>query len=105
MDERDAGRRLEIYVAPDCFGCDIATELASKLRTMALPNVDVRLIDLGEPESVRPDIIFAVPTYVLDGQVLSLGNPDEEWLIDQLTAVTGHEDSLTSSTCGGTDDA
>jgi len=63
MDERDAGRRLEIYVAPDCFGCDIATELASKLRTMALPNVDVRLIDLGEPESVRPDIIFAVPTY------------------------------------------
>ncbi len=105
MDERDAGHRLDIYVAPDCFGCDTARELAGKLQTLALPNVQVQLIDLSAPGSVRPDIIFAVPTYVLDGQVVSLGNPYEEWLIDQLTGVPGHEASPTAATWGGTDDA
>ncbi|MGH2557495.1 MAG: hypothetical protein ACRDJH_00410 [Thermomicrobiales bacterium] len=75
---------LEIFVTPGCLGCETALEMADSLRSRAISAVDVRLIDLSAPGAKRPDAVFAVPTYLLDGQVLSLGNPEEEWLIEQL---------------------
>ena len=80
------GRVLDVYVAPACAGCETARRLAAALRALALPGVEVRLIDLSEPGVVRPPAVFAVPTYLLDGRVLSLGNPDDAWLLDQLAS-------------------
>lgn len=77
-------RTLEIYVAPDCFGCDTARGLAAVVSALGLPDLDVRFVDLSEPGVVRPDAVFAVPTYVLDGRVLCLGNPFEDWLVNRL---------------------
>jgi hypothetical protein len=77
-------RSLEIFVMPHCFGCETARRLAERIRAQALPHVDVRLVDLSAPGAVRPSTVFAVPTYLLDGRVLSLGNPEEEWLLSQL---------------------
>ncbi len=77
-------RILEIYVAPDCFGCETARNLASKVCAFSWPDLEVRLLDLSEPDVIRPPAVFAVPTYVLDGRVISLGNPEEDWLLDQL---------------------
>jgi hypothetical protein len=70
-------RSLEIYVAESCFGCDRARELASRIEGWNLTNLTVFLRELGDPETIRPDTVFAVPTYLLDGRVISLGNPDE----------------------------
>jgi hypothetical protein len=77
-------RILEIYVAPDCFGCETARDVARKVRARGWPDLEVRLLDLTEPDVIRPSSVFAVPTYVLDGRVISLGNPEADWLLAQL---------------------
>ena len=78
-------RQLAIYVLLDCPGCDTARRLAAAAREAA-PDLDVRLIDLGAPDVVRPPAVFAVPTYLLDGRVISLGNPEPAWLLARLAA-------------------
>ena len=81
---------LEIYVGPACFASETARGLAAAVRARARPGLEVRLVDLGEPGAVRPSAVFAVPTYLLDGRVISLGNPEEAWLLQQLEGPTGH---------------
>ncbi len=78
---------LDIYVGPNCFGCDTARAIAHEMQAFTLSEVQIHVIDLGDPTSVRPASVFAVPTYLLNGRVLSLGNPDVDWLRDQLTKV------------------
>jgi hypothetical protein len=77
-------RILDIYVAPDCVACETARDLASILSTLDWPDLDIRLLDLSNPDVIRPELVFAVPTYVLNGRVISLGNPEQEWLLAQL---------------------
>jgi hypothetical protein len=80
-----AGRRvLEIYVMPECIGCKTARGLAAAVRALALPDLEVSVVDLSEPDVVRPSAVFAVPTYLLDGRIISLGNPEEGWLLAQI---------------------
>ena len=92
-------RVLDIYVAPDCFGCATARRLAASVRALALPGVEVRLVDLSESGAVRPEAVFAVPTYVLDGRVLSLGNPERAWLLDRLRVAPNERAEPTSGGC------
>lgn len=80
-------RTLEVYVAPDCVGCETARRLVGEVVRQALPRLRVRLVDLGEPDAVRDPAVFAVPTYLLDGRVLSLGNPDLDWLLARLDGL------------------
>lgn len=75
--------QLDIYIEPDCLTCDYAYELADLVRDR-LPEVEVRTIDLSQPDRRAPDNVFAVPTYVLNGQTWSLGNPEAERLMQQL---------------------
>jgi hypothetical protein len=75
---------LEIFVLPHCSGCDTAAAVAERVGARDLPDLTVRLIDLSTPGMPRPSSVFAVPTYLLDGRVISLGNPEEEWLLAQL---------------------
>lgn len=77
-------RSLEIYIAESCFGCERAREMARKVGEWGLPHVTVSLRDIGDRSTVRPDNVFAVPTYLLDGRVISLGNPEESRLYDLL---------------------
>lgn len=77
---------LEIYVAPNCLGCETARDLAGMVRSLGRPDLEVRLLDLSEPRVVRPPTVFAVPTYVLDGRVISLGNPEQDWLLAQVAS-------------------
>ena len=75
--------QLDIYIEPDCLTCDYAYEVAEHVRS-ELPEVNVTMIDLSDPETSAPPSVFAVPTYVLNGERLSLGNPDKEELIQDL---------------------
>jgi hypothetical protein len=89
-----ARRLLEIYVAPGCLGYETARRLAARVRRLGLATLDVRLVDLAEPGAIRPPAVFAVPTYLLDGRVLSLGNPFEDWLIDRLRQAVAVDGAL-----------
>ena len=75
---------LDIYVDHDCTNCDTARLLAHEVR-QRMPHVVVHLRELRPGEAV-PDEVFAVPTYILNGKRISLGNPSLSDLIRRLQA-------------------
>lgn len=83
---------LQIYITKGgCNNCEIVEEVAEKVATR-LPGLKIEIIDLNQPGSVKPPVVFAVPTYLWEGRVLSLGNPDPDWLFQELAGkVTSGE--------------
>lgn len=78
---------LRIYVSSGCLSCHRAREIAASLRG-EYPGVGVEVIDAeGVPEVSLPDAVVAFPAYLLDGILISLGNPKLEMLREQLTAL------------------
>ena len=72
--------RLDIYIDDCCETCDHARQIAEQVRER-MPQVEVNLIELT---GKKPESVFAVPTYLLDGNTLLLGNPSEADLFDRL---------------------
>lgn len=73
---------LDVYVAEHCFGSDEARRLADVVASR-FARLSVRVVDLEREPHVRPDTVVAVPSYVLDGRVIALGNPRQaELLLD-----------------------
>lgn len=81
--------RLEIFILPDCAGVVAATDNARLVRRTLGESVTVDIIDLSMPDVIRPETVFAVPTYVLNGQRISLGNPSGDQLIATIQASQG----------------
>jgi hypothetical protein len=79
--------RLEIYVGQHCWNCEEALQIAELARH--IPGIDVQVIDLDQPDIAPPPRIFAVPTYVVGGKVVSLGNPAREAFLDALRREKG----------------
>lgn len=68
---------LTIYVSRHCEVCRYAVEVAAEIRS-SFPWVQVAVVDLESPQTDVPDVVFATPTYLLNGRVWSLGNPSPE---------------------------
>ena len=66
--------KLDVYLTEHCFGCTEARRLA-EAAARHFPGLAVRVVDLEREPEARPDGLVAVPTYMLDGRVVSLGNP------------------------------
>ncbi len=77
--------RLEVYVSSHCHTCGEAQRLAREAASR-FPGVDVRLVDLDDGGEI-PEVVVAVPTYVMDGRVAWLGNPAPEELFARLHAA------------------
>jgi alkyl hydroperoxide reductase subunit AhpF len=77
------GRTLDIYIDQTCTGCVHAQNLAEVVR-QTLPQLEVRIFDLEHPNSKKPSSVFAVPTYMLNGKILALGNPDINDLVAKI---------------------
>ncbi|MGE3797241.1 MAG: hypothetical protein AB7G88_05300 [Thermomicrobiales bacterium] len=80
---------LSIYIQAGCTGSRTARAIATAVETWDLDGLVVEVIDLDEPDAIRPRSVFAVPTYQLDGALISLGNPDIQELHKQLVETTG----------------
>ena len=76
---------LQVYVKQACETCDRARKIA-QLVDAEFPNVSVEIVDLSTPGAQRDDV-FAVPTFVLEDHILSLGNPQEGELREEITAL------------------
>ena len=74
------GSILDIYIHQSCPGCAQAQKLASLVQE-SLPGLEVRIFDLTHPSIKKPSTVFAVPTYMLDGVTVSLGNPNIKDLV------------------------
>lgn len=76
--------KLQVYVAEDCWTCEETRRIVADV-VSELPDVVVELLDLNN--CIRPDNVFAVPTYVLNGRVVFLGNPTRQQLWQRLLAA------------------
>lgn len=70
---------LEIYVEADCFACGRSVAIAAGVRE-AFSEIDVRMVDLAASGGAHRHLVVAAPTYILNGRVISLGNPEPETL-------------------------
>lgn len=74
---------LRIYVSQHCWACQEALRLAREVERR-FARLNLELIDVGSEGSRNIDDVFAVPTYVLNGRTLSLGNPTPGELFSQI---------------------
>jgi glutaredoxin len=65
---------LTIYTMMHCPTCVETRRVAAAINARHR-DLMVRLINLDQTPALRPPAVFSVPTYVLDGTVISLGNP------------------------------
>ncbi|MGE0538879.1 MAG: hypothetical protein AB7R89_01705 [Dehalococcoidia bacterium] len=79
---------LQVFVENGCSGCRRAIALAEQVRGR-FPTVRVEIVNLSEQHIEPPEAVFAVPTFLLDGEVLSLGNPRPVELMRKLGAGPG----------------
>ena len=73
--------KLQVYTSDDCWTCEETERIVSDV-VDRFPDVEVDVLDLKSPE--KPDEVFAVPTYLINGRVVSLGNPTREELAQKL---------------------
>lgn len=83
-----AAQLLEVYAMPGCPGWRRATTLVTMVHAVGISGVDVRVVDMSRPGIVPPDCVVASPTWVLNGCRLALGNPDPDWMLAHLDALT-----------------
>jgi len=76
---------LEVFVTPGCEACEHARMLALRAAE-EFHDLDVAVIDLDETAAELPPQVFAVPTFLLNGTIVSLGNPSWERLSTLLAA-------------------
>lgn len=72
---------LKVYVDASCWSCAESRRIVAEMRPQ-FPQVVIELVDLTGAK--LPEHVFAVPTYELDGRVISLGNPYRHDLTRQL---------------------
>lgn len=83
--------RLDVYVSRGCANCEYARGLAAAT-AHAYPEIHVQVLELSQVADL-PEEVFATPSYLLNGRVISLGNPDKERLFALLDQVLGAESS------------
>ena len=77
---------VEIYLLADCPVCRYAAEVAA-LISAEYPQVQVELVEMDAPGAIIPPNVFAAPTYLLNGQRWSLGNPSPALVRQALSAA------------------
>ncbi len=88
MDVRIAVQ-LDVYVEAGCPSCKRAVKIAREADE-AYPDMAVMIIDVAESDAPPADV-FAVPTFVLNGEVVSLGNPRRADLNRAIESLLGPE--------------
>jgi hypothetical protein len=78
---------LRVYVSSGCLLCQRAREIASSLQGR-YPGVRIEVVDADDaPEESVPESVIAFPAYLLNGDLISLGNPNLATLQERLAAV------------------
>jgi hypothetical protein len=75
---------LQVYVSSDCWSCAESRRIVADV-VPNFPDVVLELLEMNG--RALPEPIFAVPTYVLNGRVISLGNPTRQELSNILQAA------------------
>lgn len=76
--------QLQVYISQDCWTCAETMRIVQDVSPQ-FPDVLVEILDTKD--TPMPDGVFAVPTYVLNGCIISLGNPTRQELKQKLETV------------------
>ena len=76
--------QLQVYISQDCWTCEETIRIVQEVSPQ-FPEVMVEILDTEE--TALPEGVFAVPTYVLNGRIISLGNPTRQDLKKKLELV------------------
>ena len=90
---REQPLELQVFIEAGCQVCERALRLAQEVDGQ-YPELVVQVIDVNEPAARRRDDVFAVPTFVLNGQVFSLGNPRDVSLRQAIESLLPPQDSV-----------
>ncbi len=71
--------RLAVFVSAHCWQCPEARSIAEDMGD-EFDSLDVRVVDLDNPLAQKPASVFAVPTFLLNGKVVSIGTPSRDAL-------------------------
>lgn len=82
---------LEVYVEHQCFVCRRSAALVAEVQA-EFPEARVDLIDLAEDRGVHRGLVVAVPTFILNGRVFSLGNPAPDELRGEVARLLDEVD-------------
>lgn len=83
---------LRVYVAPGCASYRTALKMIEAVR-QARPAHPVEVIDLADdPEGPLPAGVVGTPTYLLGGEVISMGNPEFAELLGRLDSAAAPVD-------------
>ena len=78
--------RLRIFISENCSGCNEALDIAADIKKSHSDSIDIEIIDITDSQAVVPEAVFAIPTFMLNNQIVSLGNPGPEdvagWVAD-----------------------
>ena len=86
--------KLQVYITDDCWSCAETRRIVADV-SPRFPGVLVEFLDMTLSD--RPDSVFAVPTYLLNGRVISLGNPTRHELSQKLSKEMSMELAQTPS--------
>lgn len=76
--------KLQVYIADDCWTCEESHRIIADMEPQ-FPNIAIEMLNVAN--TPYPEDIFAVPTYVLNGRIISLGNPTRDELCRKLMAA------------------
>ena len=75
---------LTVYISDECWSCEETQRILDDI-TPQFPELLLNLVNIRQEP--LPDGIFAVPTYLLNEKVISLGNPTREALRKRLAKL------------------
>lgn len=76
---------LTVYIADDCWSCNETQRILDDVMPH-FPDLLLKLVNTSQQP--LPDHIFAVPTYLLNGKIISLGNPTRDALYKRLANIS-----------------
>jgi hypothetical protein len=82
ISQREQHMQLRIYITRHCANCQEALAIAQLAQQIV--GLEVCVIDLEQSHQEVPDSVVGVPTYLLNENVVSLGNPRREEFLLQL---------------------
>ena len=85
--------RLKIYVADDCPTCDETKKLVATIAGR-YQDLEIDLMNLNDADTICPDYVFAVPTFVYNERIIFLGNPSLKELDESFGRVTNYKEPL-----------
>ncbi|SDA37475.1 thioredoxin family protein [Methanobrevibacter millerae] len=82
--------KIEVFKTDSCPHCPAAVSAAENAKAKFGDQIDVEIVNANDPANIdraREYRIMAVPTVVIDGEVVFIGAPSDDELIEKLESL------------------